>query len=421
VPRINPLKRVLGGKRALAVFVAVVAVVASFLTFSIGSTSAATANSSTANLPPGPNDDTFYTPPSPLPSGNPGDIIRWRPTTAGPSTVKDLTNAYTVMYLSTNANGQPDAVTGTVIVPKNANLATTPIIAMAPGTQGMAFRCAPSKMITLGAYYEESGLDDFIHANYAIAVTDYEGYMTNPKATYMTGKSTGPAVIDSVRAAMRLSQAGLSSTAKVVFRGYSQGGSAAAWAGQLQPTYAPELNLVGVSAGGIPGDLVSVALKLDGSKFFGFLFIALVGFDNAYNLNLNSFLNAAGQQFVTDVNQNDCTLEIVLDHEGKHVTDYTTSTPLLTTGFVNAYNANKLGATAIKVPMFEYHETNDDAVDYNQGHTLMQTYCKAGVNVTWKTYPNDHITGIHDGNADSLAFIQSVLAGNTPTPNCAGA
>jgi predicted esterase len=88
---------------------------------------------------------------------------------------------------------------------------------------------------------------------------------------------------------------------------------------------------------------------------------------------------------------------------------------------VNAYNANKLGLTAIKVPVFEYHELNDDAVDYNQGHTLMQTYCKAGVNVTWKTYPTDHITGIHDGNADSLAWMQGVLAGTAPTPNCAGA
>src|SRR4051812_32813838 len=68
---------------------------------------------------PGPLDDSFYTPPSPLPSGNPGDIVRWRPSVA----LLNLGNAdaWEVMYLSTDARGRRDAVTGTVLVPKSAD------------------------------------------------------------------------------------------------------------------------------------------------------------------------------------------------------------------------------------------------------------------------------------------------------------
>jgi hypothetical protein len=73
-------------------------------------------------------------------------------------------------------------------------------------------------------------------------------------------------VIDVVRAAQRLPDARLSPDAKVVFRGYSQGAGASMRAGEPQPDYAPELNLVGVVGGGVPADLVQVALPLDGKK-----------------------------------------------------------------------------------------------------------------------------------------------------------
>jgi hypothetical protein len=59
-------------------------------------------------------------------------------------------NAWQVMYLSTNALGQRDVVTGTVLVPKNVNAATAPIVGFAVGTQGPAFKCTASKAIERG-------------------------------------------------------------------------------------------------------------------------------------------------------------------------------------------------------------------------------------------------------------------------------
>lgn len=144
-------------------------------------------------------------------------------------------DAWEVMYLSTNGLGKPDAVTGTILVPKGVDPAKAPIIGYGVGTQGPAFKCTPSKAIERGTLYDQPAINDSLSSGYAVAVTDYEGYSPTTVPTYITGQSMGPAVIDSVRAAQRFSPAKLSKAAKVIFQGYSQGGGGAMWAGRSSP------------------------------------------------------------------------------------------------------------------------------------------------------------------------------------------
>ncbi|MGK3208757.1 lipase family protein [Amycolatopsis sp. MEPSY49] len=395
---------------ARRVFAAVVALV-------LAAGAAPAASAAFAVPEPGPADDSFYTPPSPLPAGKPGDVIRWRPSNAGPR--KASVDAWQVMYLSTNALGQPDAVTGTVLVPKTADRATAPIVSFDPGTHGPAFGCTPSKMIDIGAFYEQPGLDDLLDAGYAVTVPDYEGYQSAPKTTYVVGRSEGPAVIDGVRAAQRLPAAGLSPTAKVVFRGYSQGGGAAAWAGELQPAYAPELNLVGIAAGGVPADLVQVTLQLDGKFGFGVFAYALLGLDQAYpELQLDSFLSDNGRAKLAEMKQSACTFELLTTYANQKIADYTTGPGYIKPAWVARLNENKLGGTPPRVPVFQYHATGDQLVQFAQADALHKAYCAAGVAVTWKTYDTDHITLVYTGNADVLAFVKDRIAGKPATPNC---
>lgn len=402
--------------RLLVAFAAVAALAAG----PAGTAAAAPDRPAAAASDPAPPGDAFYTPPDPLPAGAPGDVIRYRPSKAGPPTARRLADAWQVMYLSTDALGRPDAVTGTVLVPKNADRATAPIIGWGPGTSGPAFQCAPSKFIDEGAFYEQSALNEMLQAGYAVAVPDYEGYHSGPKTTYVVGKSMGPALMDAVRAAQRLPDAGLSKDAKVVFRGYSQGGGAAMWAGQLQPTYAPELNLVGVVGGGVPANLALVALGLDGKKPFGFLLDALIGLDNAYpELDLDSYLNDAGKAAVAGMQQHDCTLELLLDYPGKKVSDYFTTNPLGTKPWADRVTENRLGGTPIKVPVLQYHSDADEIVAFNQASALHQQYCTEGVPLTWKVWNGlSHITLVYRGNADAMAFIADRLAGKPAASNC---
>lgn len=418
------MSRIISSRRARVLF-ASVACAAAAATAPAAHAAVAPAIDRTFGPPTAPTapSDPFYTPPSPLPAGNPGDVIRARPSKAGPPTARNLANAWQVMYLSTNALGQPDAVTGTVLVPKAAaDPSKLNIVAVAPGTTGPAFRCTVSRFINNGQFYEQAIVNGLLKAGYAVAVTDYEGYKENPETSYIVGRSMGPAVLDMIRASQRLPEAGLSSTAKVVTQGFSQGGGASMWAGELQPTYAPEVNLVGVSGGGVPADLSKVAIGLQTQPAFGFLLAALIGLDNAYpDLLLDTYLNDLGRTTLPAMEADDCTLELLTSYERKIVGNYTTSPPFLTPPWLARVAENKLGATKIQVPVYQYHADNDPIVRYAQAVELRDKYCALGVNLRFKIFNTGHVTTVGRGNADALSFIAERFAGTPQTTTCAPA
>jgi hypothetical protein len=369
-----------------------------------------TASASAAAPPEGPAGDAFYQPPSPLPSGAPGDVIRYRK-------LADFNNsdAYLILYRSTNATNQPVAVSGTILVPKGGNPATMPIIGLAPGSLGLGDACAPSKNTSSIASQFGNALD----RGWAVAITDYEGLGTPGQHTYVVGRSEGPALIDVVRAATRLPQAGLSPTAKVAFLGYSQGGGAAAWAAELQPRYAPELNLVGLAAGGVPADIPALAGQLDGGVGFGVLAMALIGFDAAYpELNLDSYLNADGRETFAKY-RDSCVSDFLLNLPFRHLSDFTTSNPFNNTAWKARFAENKLGSTAPRTPAHLYHALlTDELVAYGQAATLRRTYCNAGVSVQWLTYPGDHVTTMITGEPAAVEFLADRFAGRSAPNNC---
>src|SRR5260370_29985750 len=76
----------------------------------LGSVLAAPLPAGALTAPPG---DAFYVPPSPLPPGQPGDII-WSRMSASPVAGAQ---AWQILYLSTTVAGSPAAISGTLIVP----------------------------------------------------------------------------------------------------------------------------------------------------------------------------------------------------------------------------------------------------------------------------------------------------------------
>jgi hypothetical protein len=99
-----------------------------------------------------------------------------------------------------------------------------------------------------------------------VLVTDYQG----PDDAYGAGRMAGHAVLDGIRAAERLGSTGLAGSATPVgMWGYSGGGLATGWAAELQPSYAPELQVRGVASGGTPADLKAAAATIDGGPFSG--------------------------------------------------------------------------------------------------------------------------------------------------------
>lgn len=375
-----------------------------------------------------PDEDAFYTPPPALPAVN-GDLIRSRSSvfTLDPDhrTPVPGTKAWQVLYRSTDAGGQPIAVSGMVIVPTTPwPVGNRPLVSYAVGTRGLGDACAPSYSLSNGFDYEATFVSTALAKGWAVAVSDYQGLGTPGGHTYVVGKAEGRASLDVARAAERLEGTGLSASSPVGIMGYSQGGGAAAWAAQLAPSYAPDLKLKGVAAGGVPADLRSVADALDGSPFIALALFAALGYDTAYpELDLDAFLNDRGRQMKAD-NADVCIASVdglkgILGTSFTHIDDYVTTNPLATAAWKDRLDENKLGATKPAVPVLLYHALVDEMVAYPQAATFRRTWCNKGANVTWTTLPiAEHATGLVEGAPLAFSYLDARFAGLPTVGNC---
>ncbi|MEI6622085.1 MAG: alpha/beta fold hydrolase [Actinomycetes bacterium] len=206
---------------------------------------------------PGP----FYTPPSPLPNGLPGTVIKSEPIADAPPGLL----AFRIMYLSTNANGNPTAVTGMVIQPFAVGPATgRPIVAFAHGTTGIGRECgisqAPFTPGTTGASMFDPRIRPLVDQGYVVTATDYEGEGAPGLPTYLVESTEAYNVLDSLRAAVYLEPQTVNAS-KMAIYGHSQGGHAALSAASLAASYAPELQLRGVVASA-PGLVPALPLAI---------------------------------------------------------------------------------------------------------------------------------------------------------------
>lgn len=373
--------------------------------------------------PPRP---AFYEAPATLPAGN-GTVIRSEQTTflLDPADATSLVrDARRVLYKSTNRAGEAIAVSGTVLVPKAPwiGLGSRPVIGYAPGTQGMADRCAPSRLFSEGIEYEGIGIEGLLNRGYAVAMPDYEGLGTEGVHTYMDRVSQGHTTLDVVRAAQRLSGTGLSSSSPVGLMGYSQGGGAAASAVELASTYAPELRLKGALVGAVPADLEAVANNLDGGPFSAFAFFALRGLAESYDLDLSPHLNDRGRATMDAVEQ-DCVFDLLdnafvrsetLSADGRPISTLMQEQP-----FASIIDAQRIGRIKPTVPVLVTHSALDDTIPYPQGRAMARSWCAKGANVRFSTNAvPTHLGGMVPHISESLPFFEARFAGVPQLSNC---
>ncbi|PWW63320.1 lipase family protein [Actinokineospora spheciospongiae] len=374
---------------------------------------------------PVPSQDAFYTPPAPLPAGSPGDVLRSRRVDWHPEPFRVLpapVDAHQVLHLSTSATGARIAVSATVLVPPDAwpGPGPRPVVAYAMGTQGLGDQCAPSYHLRAGTEVEIAFLAQALLKGWAVVVTDYEGLGTPGTHTYAVGRSEGHALLDAARAATRLPEAGLDRYAPIGAFGYSQGGQAAAWAGELQPTYAPELNLVGIAEGGVPSDLNEVAAFNDGNLGSGLLVAAAVGYAAAYpELPFADQLTRRGKDLTAKV-RDACVAELALAAPFTRLNDLTTTPDLIDSPAWQARLAeNRLGTTAPTAPVYLYHGTLDELIPYAAAEALRDRYCARGADIQWTPIPlAGHITAVSVWGTAALNWLGDRYAGKPTRPSC---
>lgn len=377
----------------------------------------------------GPADASFYTLPASAPTGSHGDLISYRTTSVNLGKDAPATQAWNVLYQSTDSVGAANVVSGTVLVPTVAWSGTgpRPVILYAVGTHGLAQNCAPSRQFEKGTDYENANIAAALKAGYAVLVSDYQGYLTGDASTYLAGESQGHAVLDIFKAATSIPFVGIAPTAQVAIWGYSQGGQSAAWAAEVLASYTPGLNVVGVAAGGIPGDFIKTSFNLDGNLGAAFLFSAVSGLEQQYPKKVPVKLIASdyGKAALNKI-KTQCVFTALFEQQNHSLSEYTIgNTTLAEIEEVPSVNevlrAQNLGSNKVTVPLYQYHGQADEFIPLDQSIALKKAYCAKFSNVTFDLYPSEHIVTQFQAAPTVLAWLGDRFAGKTAASTCGNA
>lgn len=308
-----------------------------------------------------------------------------------------------VTYVSSDTHDAPTTVVGTYLEPTLpwTGPGERPLVAYAGGTQGQGAECAPSAMLSQVLRYQPPAdmifeydiiaIHQLLSRGMAVVMTDYHDLGTPGPHNFLNRKTQGYAVLDSARAALRLPDTGLGPHSPIVLYGYSQGGMASAAAAELQPEYAPDLNLRGAYVGGplvSPQDYIA---RTDGRP----------GVAPAIAWILNGIAaDYPDTRPVLEAALNDTGKAIMRDSIGKcggglsstfaqtqHTSRWTTSGQPLTAvidgspELKRAFDEQRLGGLVPSVPVRIYSARNDEGVPYSAVRDMAASWCGGGATV----------------------------------------
>ncbi|GGL62663.1 triacylglycerol lipase [Streptomyces fumigatiscleroticus] len=393
----------------------------------------------------------FYTPPAELPAAD-GALIRHEPMSLGLSLPgldgRPLPGTATrLMYKSTDSNGQPVAVTGAYIEPSAAwkGGGPRPLVVLGSGTMGQGDQCAPSFALehpltltgeTVSVGYEDLAIYRLLATGAAVVVTDYVGLGTTDRLhTYVDRVDEGHAMLDAARAAHSVPGTSLTSASRVGLYGYSQGGGASASAAELQPGYAPDVNLAGTYSGAPPADLTAVMKGIDGSALAGALGWSINGFaqsDPDLRDVVEANVNDAGRAALKDTSTM-CIGDAIFGYAFTRSTEWTVGGTSLAEVIASepraraALDKQRIGTLEPAGPVRLATGVQDDIVPHAQARRLAVDWCRRGGNVTYDAIelPNlgdkiitNHLVPLITDQGDAVSWLTDRLVGRPATSNC---
>ncbi|MUM18847.1 triacylglycerol lipase [Mycobacterium sp. CBMA271] len=395
--------------------------------------------------------EEFYTPPEPLPSGRPGDVIRSEPSrmVLEPSGQlgEFVGTGMRIMYRSTDARGNPVAVTGTYIEPDVpwAGSGPRPLLAYATGPYGVGEQCAPSRMFSQGIHfsqgfdlmfnYEEGFIATLLARGFAIVVTDGVGMGIHSQSSpqFLNRVAAGTALIDAARAAMKLPGTSLNPHGPIAFWGWASGGQASLSAAELTPTYAPELNVAGTYAAAPPTDIAAAIPGIDGNflaVIAGYLLRGTIASYPETQEPLRDSLTPRGLQML-DWSGHTCLMQGGIDYAFRHLQFWfkpDLNQLIETDPFKGILAAQRIGNIRPRGPVYITHNRWDPFSPYESARQTAKDWCAMGADVTFWTNEEPPLFNKLDINSllpqfvdgeRSIAWITDRFNGVPAAPNCA--
>jgi len=330
--------------------------------------------------------------PDPLPAGTPGELIRTETLLGAPNG----SHAWRVVYHSTDLHGVDIGVSGIVVVPDGpAPEGGWPVVSWAHPTTGATGRCAPSEAEDPFALM--AGSHELVDAGYAVVATDYSGMGADGPDSYLIGVTEGNNVLDMVRAGRNIPDSGIGTD--LFLWGHSQGGQAALFAGQLVPTYAPELRLRAVAAAAPAADLAQLlADHRDDESGVTIGSYAIDAFVDVYGpsdptVRLDGVLTPGGAAVVPEIAPRCLLTDVDELHRiaAPVVGNFFAVDPGTTEPWSTILQQNTPGGSPISVPVLIAQGDADKLVLPPATAAFVDQLCGSSEHVTFRTYPGiDH-------------------------------
>lgn len=327
--------------------------------------------------------EDFYAPPEPLPSSVPGTLIRSEPM----EPFAEGTLAWRVLYVSTAVDGTPIAVSGMVAAPSGSPPeGGRDVVSWAHGLTGLEDRCAPSKGFRFFGHDFYELAPDILAAGYVGVATDYEGLGTPGVHPYLVGPSEGRGLLDIVKAARQIEEAGAGN--RVVVWGLSQGGHASLFAGEIAPTWAPELDVLGVAATAPGGELETVVTTAPLFPWTRFLLWYIgMGFEAAYDeLSMGDIFDADTLTAIDLLKDEEACFE-EFEAAGSDFDGVVfTTNPLELPGWPDRLTESSPGYASTEAPVLILQSEDDTSVPILLTNALVDRLCAIGSPVDYRVF-----------------------------------
>jgi hypothetical protein len=395
---------------------------------------------SAAPTPVLPSQDPFYSYNGSLASIAPGTVLRSRTVTGAWLGLPTPVTATQLLYRTTTQLGAP-AVTVTTVLRAAPAVGVNPpvrILSYQMFYDGLGSGCDPSYNLQVASLEDSSQVESgntqsgndsqveeglmtpYLAAGDTLVVSDYEG----EDLSWGAGQQSAYQTLDGIRAAESFLHVDPGKTPAALL-GYSGGSIATQWGEEIAPAYAPELDLVGAAAGGVPVDFGDELPYLNGSpSWAGVMPGVLVGVSRAFDVDLMSYLSPYGQQLAQKVS-GQCANSFESAYPGLTIAQLVEpeyQNLLADPVIASTINELIMGSDATpRAPLFlgvgNSDGTGDGVIAAADVEGLAHLYCERGASVQFDEYQQlDHEEASAPFESKAFALIHAWLSG-LPTPN----
>lgn len=363
----------------------------------------------------------FYTYSDAIPA--PGQLLRQEALSEEQS-VPNAAEAIRLLYSSSDGLADTGAVvvSGALFLPEGESPeGGWPLLLWSHGTVGIADKCAP----TWTGYvpFHDEHLSEWLNEGYAIVASDYQGLGTVGTHPYLATRPAAYSNLDVIRA---VQSGGFPISDRVVLAGQSQGAGAAIATAGYAPAYAPEIDIRGVIATGVPFFTPDALLAVQAARpndvvdpMLGYNFLALTLIEQIDpSFVVEDYVSEEALPLargVTEICNRDMRMKIT-DAGLTHDKTFKISP---TEPLRQAFERMQFPSLQISTPLFVGVGSDDRDTPPRMQSGFVKAACAAGSTIEAHLFHGfDHLTVLNHSQSKSKAFAAAAFQGESIPGNC---